>query len=585
MGGGDRISAALTHTATEIDAASLLAVCLHQQGVRVMFGVIGIPIVEVGIAAQQSGLTFLSCRNEQTASYGASVVSFLTGTPAACLSVAGPGVIHSLAGVGNAWANRWSMILISAAVVTGQRGLGAFQEAPQLDSVRPYVKWAHQLTHLELIPAAVEHAVRESTHGRPGPVYLELPTEMVLAVISKKDVQWRSKCPPPPACIAPPSAVQSALSLLLRASSPLLVLGKGAAYARAEQPLATLLSLAAIPFLPTPMGKGLLPDSHSLCVSAARSHALQHADVVLVVGARLNWMLHFGGGGRWKQGVKLIQVEISAEEIGNGADVEVALCGDAKAVVQQLVDAARQQQAVFPACQPWKDALQAIVHRNNAATAALSRVASSPVTYYRALSVLQSLMPADTVVVSEGANTMDISRTVLLHALPRCRLDAGTFATMGLGVGYAMAAAVTESSACGGQGRRVVAVQGDSAFGFSAMDVETAVRYGLRITFVVFNNSGVYSGASDDERQRGEREGGFALPVTALSYHTRYEMMGEMWGGKGKGFRVERNDELEPVLAAALQWDGVAVVNLIIQSQQERKQATHSWMSVGKAKL
>ena len=582
----ERISSSLTHTATHIDAASLLTLCLHQQGVRHMFGVIGIPIVEVGIAAQHAHLTFLSFRNEQAASYAASVVSYLTATPAACLTVAGPGVIHALAGVGNAWANRWSMILISAAVATGVKGSGGFQEAEQLDVVRPFVKHAAVITAVELIPMYVERAVRESMYGRPGPVYLELPSELVLTAVEKSSVQWRPPCPPPPRPLAAPDAIATALSLLMHAFSPLIVLGKGAAYARTESALATFVSLTSIPFLPSPMAKGLLPDSSPLSAAAARSTALAGADVVLVVGARLNWLWHMGGQGRWKAGGKVIQVDICAEELGNGRHVDVPIVGHAAAVVEQLNAAIRTQHLPFPPYTDWKAQLAATTHKNLVGLAHLTSDASTPLTYYYTLHTLHNLMPPDAILVSEGANTMDISRTLLQHDTPRSRLDAGTFATMGVGVGYAIAAAVAQQSVTDRtQRRKVVAVEGDSAFGFSAMEYETAVRYRLPITFVVLNNSGVYYGASDEEKQAAQSDP-LLLPVNALSFQSRYELMGDMFGGEGRGWRVERAQELSGVLKEALSWHGPSVVNIMIKTQQGRKAATHSWLSaVGKAKL
>ena len=386
----ERISSSLTHTATHIDAASLIALCLHQQGVRHMFGVIGIPIVEVGQAAQHANLTFLSFRNEQAASYAASVVSYLTATPAACLTVAGPGVIHALAGVGNAWANRWSMILISAAVATAVKGSGGFQEAEQIELVRPLVKHAAVITAVELIPLYVERAVRESMYGRPGPVYLELPTELVLAAVTKSSIQWRQPCSPPPRPLAAPDAVATALSLLMHASSPLLVLGKGAAYARAESALAAFVSLTGIPFLPSPMAKGLLPDSSPLSSAAARSTALAGADVVLVIGARLNWLWHMGGQGRWKADGKVIQIDICPEELGNGRFVDVPIAGHAAAVIEQFNATIRAKDLSFPPYTAWKAQLAATTHKNLTTTQRLTADASTPLTYYYTLHTLHT---------------------------------------------------------------------------------------------------------------------------------------------------------------------------------------------------
>jgi 2-hydroxyacyl-CoA lyase 1 len=325
----------------------------------------------------------------------------------------------------------------------------------------------------------------------------------------------------------------------------------------------SFLDRTRLPFLPTPMGKGVVPDDHRLSVASARSEALKNADVLLLLGARLNWILHFGLPPRFRDDVRVIQVDVCAEEIGANVPAAVGLVGDARAIVRQLNDALDEDPWSHPAETAWRTELEASAARNRAAVEAMERDASVPMGYYRVLAEIREQSPRDAILVCEGSNTMDISRTVLHNHGPRERLDAGTFGTMGVGLGFAIAAAAVHPD------RKVVCVEGDSAFGFSGMEVETACRYGMNITFVIVNNNGIGIGFDDYDRAK--------VPPVAYTPKARYEKMIEGFGGRG--YFVETPDALSAALEEAMALDVPSIVNVAIDPRAKRKPQPFEWLT------
>jgi 2-hydroxyacyl-CoA lyase 1 len=547
----------------EIDGATLIARSLKQQGVEHMFGIVGFPVIPIAFAAQREGINYVGFRNEQSASYAAGAVGYLTGRPAACLCVSGPGMIHGVAGAANAWSNAWPMVLLGGANDSFQNGQGAFQEAPQIESARPYVKYAARPDKVERLPFYVEQAVRTSICGRPGATYLDLPNDIIVGETDEEQVAWKPRCPEPPATQADPASIERALETLRGAERPLVVVGKGAAYARAEHEVRDFIEKTRIPFLPTPMGKGVVPDDHRLSIAPARSDALKNADVVLLLGARLNWILHFGQPPRFREDVKVIQVDICPEEIGTNVPAEVGLVGDAKAIVRQLNDSLEENPWSYPAETAWRQELEESGAKNRAAVEAMEQDASVPMGYYRVLAEIRDQTPRNAILVCEGSNTMDISRTVLPNFDARQRLDAGSFGTMGVGLGFAIAAAAVHPD------RKVVCVEGDSAFGFSGMEVETACRYGMNITFVIINNNGIGMGFADFDRAK--------VPPIAYTPKARYEKMIEGFGGKG--YFVETPDALGTALKQAIADEGPTIVNVAIDPGATRKPQKFEWLT------
>jgi len=548
-----------------LDGNRLIARSLKKQGVEKMFGIVGFPVFGIAAAAQAEGIQFIGMRNEQAASYAAGAVGYLTGRPGACLTVSGPGMIHGIAGLANAQENCWPMILLGGASNSYQEGRGAFQEAPQVELARIYSKYAARPDQASRIPFYCEQAVRACINGRPGAAYLDFPDDFLSAQVEEADAPIPNRCPDPPRTPAAPSDIEAAITTLRNAERPLVIIGKGAAYSRAEKEIREFIEATQIPFLSSPMGKGVVDDEHALSVAPARGLALQDADVVLLLGARLNWIMHFGLPPRFDTNVKTIQVDIHGEEIGRNVPAEVGLVGDIQAIVGQLNEALAAEPYTFAADAPWRAALGEKVSENKTFVQNMMNDEAVPMGYYRVLREIQEQAPPGTIIQAEGANTMDISRSVLMHKEPRERLDAATFGTMGVGLAQAIAAQVVHPD------RKVICVEGDSAFGFSGMEVETACRYQLPIVFVIINNNGIGMGFEELPEDR------FQSPASAYTIGAGYEKMIEGFGGKG--YSVRTPTELSTSLKQALGDSMPSIINVHIDPHAKAKPQKHHWLT------
>jgi 2-hydroxyacyl-CoA lyase 1 len=564
--------------------AQLIARALHDLGIKVIFGLVGIPVVQIAEEAIKFGIRFIAFRNEQAASYAATAYGYLTGRPGVCLVVGGPGVLHAMAGIGNSSANAWPLLLLAGSSESHLVTKGAFQELDAISLLTPHTKLAVRST-LESIPQSITNAYRTSWYGRGGTGFVDLPAD----VIQGEGEESSTRVVPYAARAAgDPKRILAIVDLIKSAKAPLVVVGKGAAYAQAEVNIRRFIDETRIPFLPTPMGKGVLPDSHPSNTASARSAALKGADVVLILGARLNWILHFGDEPKWNSGVKIIQVDISAEELGkNNGDASLAIVGDINVVVAQLSTELQNWQ--YDTNTPYVEAIQANTVKNEATAAKSAKVDKIPMTYGRTFNViketLHKLSPPENgeiVYVSEGANTMDISRSVFNVEHPRLRLDAGTYATMGVGLGYAIAAHCAynlpspEASSGPSSGRKkIVCLEGDSAFGFSMPEVETMARYGMDVLIFVVNNGGVYHGDSADSdewlklQQKTEQGAAGGLRSTSLGWEVGYEKMAQMCGGKG--YLVRTPEELEKATIEGFNAKVPVVINVIIEAGQAKK--------------
>ena len=545
--------------------AEIMARELKKHGVEYMFGIVGFPVQPIAKAAQEVGIKYVGMRNEQAASYAAQAAGYLTGRPGACLTVSGPGVIHALAGLANAEQNCWPMILIGGASPVYQNGMGAFQEENQVQLAAPYCKFAHAVEHARRIPFYVEKAVRTSIYGRPGPVYLDMPDDIIQEAVEEEDIVEAAPVADPPRMQAMGEDIEAALDALESAERPLVIVGKGMAWSRAEDEVRAFIERTQVPFLASPLGKGVIDDNHPLSVGAARSHALREADVIFLMGARLNWIMHFGKPPRFNKKVRVVQLDISPEAIGNNVPTEVALVGDGKAVVGQLNAALGGRQWFYPADTEWRSAIAEKAAGNAEQIRPMLEDDSTPTNYYRALKDIAAWAGKDAVIVGEGANTMDIGRTQLPNASPRLRLDAGSYGTMGIGMGFAVAAAVVHPD------RPIVSVSGDSAIGFSGMEIETACRYKLPIKIVVLNNGGIGQGIPEYP------EDPFDNPAGVLIYGARYDKMMEAFGGFGAF--VEDPADLRATLDAATAFDGPALVNVRLHPQAGRKPQQFGWLT------
>jgi oxalyl-CoA decarboxylase len=527
----EKAAASTTGDAAEtIDGFHLLLDALKLNDINTIFALPGIPITDLTRMAQAEGMRLIAFRHEQNAGNAAAAAGFLTKKPGICMTVSAPGFLNGLTALTNATTNCFPMILISGSsereIVDLQQG--DYEEMDQLAIAKPLCKAAFRVLHAEDIGVGIARAIRSALSGRPGGVYLDLPAKLFAqtmdAAAGKKSLI--KVVDPAPRQIPAPDAVKRAVDLLKGAKKPLIVLGKGAAYAQADAEIRALVEQSGIPYLPMSMAKGLLPDTHPQCASAARSFVLPEADVVVLVGARLNWLLSHGKGKTWggsgakaAGGQQFIQIDISPTEADSNVPTAAPLIGDVGSCVSALLAGMGSNWAKPPA--EWISAIAERKDKNLTKMAEMLAKNPSPMNFHSALNVIRNAIKArpDAILVNEGANTLDFTRSIVDMYEPRKRLDVGTWGIMGIGMGFAVAAAVTT-------GKPVIAVEGDSAFGFSGMEVETICRYNLPVCVVVFNNNGVYKGTDVNPR------GGDMAP-TQFVKGARYEMMMQAFGGVG----------------------------------------------------
>ncbi len=535
------------------DGFHLVIDALKLNGIDTIFGLPGIPITDLTRMAQAEGMRVISFRHEQHAGNAAAAAGFLTQKPGICLTVSAPGFLNGLTALANATTNCFPMILISGSsereIVDLQQG--DYEEMDQLAIAKPLCKAAYRVLHAEDIGVGVARAIRAALSGRPGGVYLDLPAKLFAqtmdAAAGRKSLI--RVVDPAPRQIPAADAVKRALDLLKGAKKPLILLGKGAAYAQADADIRALVEKTGIPYLPMSMAKGLLPDTHSQSASAARSYVLQEADVVMLVGARLNWLLSHGKGKTWGGPKQFIQLDIAPTEIDSNVAIAAPVIGDIGSCVAALLAGIGDGWTPPPA--EWTGAIAERRDKNQSKMAATLAARPSPMNFHSALSVIRDAVKArpDAIVVNEGANTLDFARSIVDMYQPRKRLDVGTWGIMGIGMGFAVAAAVVT-------GKPVIAIEGDSAFGFSGMEVETICRYNLPVCVIVFNNNGVYRGT--DVNTSGSAD----VAPTVFVKNARYDRLMEAFGGVG--VNATTSDELERALAEAIASGRPTLINAVI---------------------
>ncbi|MBU0590213.1 MAG: oxalyl-CoA decarboxylase [Gammaproteobacteria bacterium] len=544
----------------QTDGFHLVIDALKLNGITNIYGLPGIPVTDLTRMMQAEGMRVISFRHEQNAGNAAAIAGFMTGKPGVCLTVSAPGFLNGLTALANATTNCFPMILISGSsereIVDLQQG--DYEEMDQLAIAKPLCKAAFRVLNAEDIGVGIARAIRSAVSGRPGGVYLDLPAKLFgqamdaaagkASLIKVVDAAPRQ--------IPAPDAVQRALDLLKGAKKPLILLGKGAAYAQADADIRTLVEKTGIPYLPMSMAKGLLPDTHEQSASAARSFVLPEADVVLLIGARLNWLLSHGKGKTWggkdhknAGGQKFIQIDISPTEADSNVAIDAPVVGDIGSCVSALLAGMGSNWAKPPA--EW---LNAVAERKNKNVAKMAEtLAKNPpvMNYHSSLNVVRDIIKAnpDAMLVNEGANALDFTRSIVDMYKPRKRLDVGTWGVMGIGMGFAVAAAVES-------GQPVIAIEGDSAFGFSGMEVETICRYNLPVCIVIMNNNGVYRG--DEVNVTGGKD---PSPLVFVK-GARYDMLMEAFGGVG--VQATTPDELRKAMEEAIKSRKPTLINAVI---------------------
>ncbi|MET9479224.1 oxalyl-CoA decarboxylase [Streptomyces sp. NPDC006638] len=531
------------------DGYHLVVDALKLNDIDTIYGVVGIPITDLARLAQARGIRYIGFRHESNAGHAAAAAGYLTKKPGVALTVSAPGFLNGLVALANATTNCFPMVQISG---SSERHLvdlkqGDYEEMDQLAAAQPFVKAAYRVSRVEDIGRGIARALRTAISGRPGGVYLDIPAAVLGSIMDKEagDKTLSRLVDPAPRQLPAPEAVDRAIELLANAERPLVVLGKGAAYAQADDKIRSFIESTGIPYVPMSMAKGLLPDNHAQSAATARSLALKKADVVVLVGARLNWLLNHGEAPQWNPDAKFIQVDIEPKELDSNQPIAAPLVGDIESVLDAIAERTKPGQIAAPAA--WRDELAARSATNVAKMAERLKADPSPMQFMGALKAVRDVLHAnpEAYLVNEGANALDIARNVIDMHVPRHRLDSGTWGVMGIGMGYAIAAAVES-------GQPVVAVEGDSAFGFSGMELETICRYQLPIVTVIMNNGGVYRGDDVNPLETDPSP-------TTLMLGARHDKMIEAFGGKG--YRATTPAEVAAALTEAIASGGPALID------------------------
>lgn len=524
----------------QVTGMYILAKSLKNIGIDTMYGLVGIPVTEFAYLCQMEGIRFVGFRHEQQAGMAAATHGFLTKKPGVLLTVSSLGFMNGLTATTNATVNCYPMIQISGSSVREPIDLdqGTYEGLDQLNVAKGLVKAAYRVNKPEDIPTAVARAYRAAISGRPGGVYLDVTTPCLGAVMNKADADKLFFTPvdPCPAMIPSAESVDRAVELLASAKRPAILLGKGAAYAQVDDKIRQLIESTGIPFYPMSMAKGLMPDNHPLSAISARSTIMEQADVVMLIGARLNWLLSRGHG-KWNPEGKFIQLEIQPTEIDCNVPIAAPVVGDIESSLDAILGRlSGVKLAMDPA---WVTGIQQESKVKNARFLERLEPNTVPMTHWSALGSVKKVLEAnpDVILVNEGANTLDDTRDSVDMFLPRHRIDCATWAIMGMGMGSAVGAAVAT-------GKSVVAVEGDSAFGFSGMDFSTACRFNLPVTVVIFNNGGIYNGIGVNPSGNGD-----PAPTT-LDIRARYDKLGECFGAQT--YYVTTPDELFTALTEAI---------------------------------
>lgn len=536
----------------QVTGMYVLARALKNIGIETVYGLVGIPITEAAYMIQGQGIRFVGFRHEQQAGMAAATDGFLTKKPGVLMTVSSLGFMNGLTATANATVNCYPMIQISGAsdpkIV--DMNMGTYEQLDQFNTAKPVVKAAFRCNRAEDIPSAVARAYRAAVSGRPGGVYIDMTTPALGQVMNMEDAEKLLYQPVDMYSPVAPNkeAVDRAVEILTSAKRPAILLGKGAAYAQVDDKIKTLIEKYNIPYLPMSMAKGLMPDAGPLSALSCRSTIMQQADVVMIIGARLNWMLSFGKG-KWNPEMKFIQLDVEPQEIDVNVPIAAPVVGDMGLALDAILD--KLSTVKMNADPAWLTSLQAETKEKDSKFQA--RLAANkdamPMDHWTAIGAIKPIIESnpDIILVNEGANTLDDTRDAVDMSLPRHRIDCATWAIMGMGMGSAIGAAVST-------GKQVVAVEGDSAFGFSGMDFSTICRFKLPVTVIILNNGGIYNGVGVPMDQTTD-----PAPTT-LDINARYDKLGEAFGAQT--YYVQTPDELTKALTESIASKKPCLINV-----------------------
>jgi acetolactate synthase-1/2/3 large subunit len=531
-----------------VTGSDLLAQSLKHQGLETLFFLMGGPMLEAESAIGKLGIRLVDTRHEQAATMMAHAHARLTRRPAVAMASSGPGTTNLATGVANAFVDAAPLIAIGGSSPRIQLGMEAFQEIDQVAVMRPITKWAERILDARRIPELVATAFRQATAGRPGPVYLDLPGDVLGEKVDEASVSVPPPWQAPPRSLGDPAAVREAVSLLARAERPLLIGGSGVWWSDAAAAFQAFVEAAGLPFFTTPMSRGTVPEDHALSFLNARSRAFTEADVLLVVGTRFNYVIQFGRAPRFATDVKVIQVDVDPAELGHNRPVDVPIAGDARAVLEQLAAEARGR--IDPAHhRPWVDRLRALDAEKQLEAEKAMSTDQTPIHPLRLCKEIRDFLRRDAILVVDGQEILNYGRQSLPTFVPGHRLNSGPFGCMGVGLPFGIGAKV----AC--PDTQVLVLHGDGSYGLNAMEIDSAVRHHIPVVVVISNNGGWTADAP------WTRPG--PKPGRTLGF-TRYDRVAMELGAHGEF--VDKPDDIRPALERAAASGKPAVVNVITDS-------------------
>ncbi len=541
----------------QVTGSQLVAEQLRREGVDTLFYIMGGPIIDVAGAAQTEGIRTIDVRHEQAAAMAAHAYARSTGRPSVCLAASGPATTNLLTGIANAWTDAAPVIALGGASASNQFGMDAFQEFDQVACFRPVTRWAERALHTARLPELVNTAFRHAQGQKPGPVYLDLPGDVLYKSVEHERVPF-PRAAAGARTAAEPAGIEQALAMLRAAERPIIVSGSGVVWSGAEAELAQFVERTGIPFYTTPQSRGVIAEDNDLAFLGARSAAFQQADAVLLVGTRTNFIIGYGLAPRFAEDAKFLMINSDGHEIGHNRPIDVGLVGDAKVVLGQLLDAMDG----FPSKRDsaWVESLRkSDAARRDRAEAEMS-TDQVPVHPLRLCREVRDVLDRDAVLIEDGHEILNMARQSIPSYVPRARLNAGPNGCMGVCLPFALGAQAANP------GRQVLALCGDGSFGMNVQELDTAVRHNLPFVVVISHNGG-WTGAIRDRK----------VPGRDLRM-TRYDEVAKAFGCHGE--YVEKPDDIRPAIERAFASGKPSVVNVVTDPYAKAKtQAFGSYSS------
>jgi len=530
----------------ELTGSEILAKALRREGVDDLFFLMGGPMLMAEAACINEGIRLLDARHEQAAVFMAQAYSRLLNKPAVCMAASGPGVTNLVTGIANALIDCVPVVAIGGSSPVNLYGRQAFQEIDQVAIMRPCVKWTDRVYHPGRIPELVNTAFQKAMTGKPGPVYLDLPGDVLYQKIDEAEIDWSlsgrviERARPQ----GDPVKVAQLIEALAAAERPVVVSGSGILWSQAWDELRQFVETAGIPFYTTPQGRGVIPEDHPLCFLTVRSAAFREADLIVIVGTRMNYMISHGAAPRFNGSATIARIDIDAEEINTSPRLlDIGIVGDAKAVLRQL-NAALDGHVTVDSFKSWRDRLAEEAAQKREQPSGNSLSDEVPIHPLRLCEEVKNFIDRDAILVVDGQEILNYGRQSIPTYTPGHRLNSGPFGTMGVGLPFGLGAKIAKPDA------QVIVLHGDGSFGLNAMEIDTAVRHGIAVLVVISLNGGWT--ADPDQVKPGRNLG-----------YTRFDLMAEALGCYGE--YVEAPQDIRPALqrAQAKVDEGmVAVVNV-----------------------